>query len=85
MKSQELFTFNVENPETAYILGYLWSDGSVFYDKHKQAHIRLFINESDGENIKEYFNNFSFLKKWTSYRYHYPSATRNNGPKIQFT
>lgn len=75
--------FKIENPETAYVLGYLWADGSVFESKG-QYYTRLFIQNGDGEIIKPFIKKFSYHKKWVWYRYHYPSATRNNNPKIQF-
>lgn len=80
----EFQNFKVENEQTAYILGYLWADGSIFKDKNGIAYIRLRIIRADANEIKPLFDKFSFLKKWASYDRHHVCETRNHSPSTEF-
>jgi hypothetical protein len=51
---------NIENKEHAYILGLLWSDGSLCKNRNQ---INLTIKESDFKEIKHYFKEWSISKK----------------------
>ena len=49
----------IVSPEVAYILGYLWADGSI---RNRAKSVRLKINEEDYQNIKP---TLLFIGKWS--------------------
>jgi intein/homing endonuclease len=58
--------WNINKTEVAYILGYLWADGSIIYRKNKTCNyygIRLEINSEDANDIEQYMNSLGSWAK----------------------
>jgi len=57
------YFLDIINPETSYILGYLWADGSI---RNKSKNIKLKIKKDDYDNIRSTLN---FIGIWSEYLY----------------